>query len=260
MRFHIVIPARLESSRLPRKLLLNRSGTALINHTALQALKIVRSSPEYFSGVTIAADDREIIAAVEEVKKTSDGLLNAVMTSTDHKSGSDRIAEAIKAANITDDAVINIQGDEPEIPVKVVTDFARFISELDDFHMATLAYPLLGAINILNPNLVKVVTGTDHNALYFSRSPIPYSRDFPDGIPEKALGHIGIYAYRVSVINRFITLEQGELENNEKLEQLRALENGIPIAVQVLSESLPKGIDTAADYNEFLRRIEDSGN
>ena len=186
MKFHIVIPARLESCRLPRKLLLADTGTALINHTAMQALKIVASAPELFSGVTIAADDREIISAVEQLKKDPGNTLKAVLTRIDHKSGSDRIAEAITVADIQDEAVINIQGDEPEIPVDTVTEFARFISRLPDFQIATMAYPLHGATDIRNPNLVKVVTGSNSNALYFSRAPIPYDRDQPNGIPAAA--------------------------------------------------------------------------
>ncbi len=257
MKFHIVIPARLESCRLPQKLLLASSGTPLINHTALQALKIIKSAPELFSGVTIAADDQMIINAVNSIENKSEGLIKAVMTSIDHKSGSDRIAEAVKVGNIKDEAVINIQGDEPDIPVDAVVNFAKFITELDNFQMATLAYPINGASNIQNPNLVKVVTDNNKNALYFSRSPIPYNRELPNGTPETALGHIGIYAYKVSVINNFVSLPQSQLEKSEKLEQLRALENGIPIAVQILDKSLPKGIDTADDYEEFLRRVQE---
>lgn len=255
MKFHIVIPARLESCRLPRKLLLDRSGMPLINHTVLQALKIIQLSPDLFSGITVAADDPAIITAVKSLKSDSAALVDAVMTSVDHKSGSDRIAEAITVSGITAEAVINIQGDEPDIPAEVVTDFARFISGLADFQMATLAYPLLGSENIQNPNLVKVVVDQRSNALYFSRAPIPYDRDRPYGTPASALGHIGIYAYRVGVINQFVALEQGELEVREKLEQLRALENGIPIAVQILDRPLPKGIDTESDYEDFLKRI-----
>lgn len=257
MKFHIVIPARLESCRLPQKLLLASSGTPLINHTALQALKIIKSAPELFSGVTIAADAQEIINAVSSIKNESGNMIQAVMTDINHKSGSDRIAEAIKVGNIKDDAVINIQGDEPDIPIDVVVNFAKFITDLESFQMATLAYPIKGSSNIQNPNLVKVVTDNNKNALYFSRSPIPYDRDMPNGTPEKALGHIGIYAYKVSVINKFVSLPQSQLEKSEKLEQLRALENGIPIAVQILDKSLPKGIDTADDYEEFLRRIQE---
>ena len=126
MKFHIVIPARLESCRLPQKLLLASSGTPLINHTALQALKIIKSAPELFSGVTIAADAQEIINAVSSIKNESGNMIQAIMTDINHKSGSDRIAEAIKVGNIKDDAVINIQGDEPDIPIDVVVNFAKF--------------------------------------------------------------------------------------------------------------------------------------
>ncbi len=255
MKFHIIIPARLESCRLQKKLLLDKSGTTLINHTVLRAIEIVETAPELFSSITVAADDESIISTVNSIKTSSTVKVRAVMTSIDHKSGSDRIAEAINIAGITEGALINIQGDEPEIPIEVVVGFAKFISALPDFQMATLAYPLIGSENILNPNLVKVVTDSNNNALYFSRSAIPYSRDCPNGTPASALGHIGIYAYRISVIKKFVELDQGTLEINEKLEQLRALENGIPIAVQVLKDSLPKGIDTEADYQDFLNRL-----
>ncbi len=254
MKFHIVIPARLESCRLPRKLLLDRSGTPLINHTALQALQIVKTAPELFSGITVAADDMEIINAVHTIKEKSAGIIDAVLTSIDHKSGSDRIAEAMQVANITADAIINIQGDEPEIPVNTVIDFAEFINGLNDFKMATLAYPLTEMTSIRNPNLVKVVIGNNNNALYFSRASIPYNRNLPNGIPDSALGHIGIYAYRSETLKKFVSLDQGILEMSEKLEQLRALENNIPIAVQILPHPLPKGIDTQEDYEEFLSR------
>ena len=254
MKFHIVIPARLESCRLPRKLLLADSGIPLINHTAMQALKIIDSAPELFSGITVAADDREIITAIAQLRQKSGGRLNAVLTCIDHKSGSDRIAEAIDVAGITDDAIINIQGDEPEIPVTIIANFANYICGLKDFQMATMAYPLSGSTDIRNPNLVKVVTGYNSTALYFSRAPIPYDREQPNGIPVAALGHIGVYAYKTATLRKFVSLPQGTLESSEKLEQLRALENGIPIAVQILDKALPKGIDTALDYQEFLQR------
>ncbi len=255
MKFHIVIPARLESSRLPRKLLLSASGSPLICHTARRALSIIDSSPELFSGITIAADDQEIITALAPLTQEYPDRICAVMTDINHQCGSDRIAEAVQVAGIAADSIINIQGDEPEIPVATVTEFARFITTVEDFQMATLAYPLTDTANICNPNLVKVVLNRQNRALYFSRAPIPYSRNLPEGIPAKALGHIGIYAYKPETLKRFVELEQTPLEKSERLEQLRALENAIPIAVQVLAHPLPKGIDTQADYQNFLERL-----
>lgn len=256
MKFHIIIPARYESSRLPRKLVLTQSGMPLINHTLLKAIQIINGAPGVFTGVTVACDHQEILNAVNQLKNSYPAEpVNAVMTRLDHQSGSDRIAEAAELTGLTDLTIINLQGDEPEIPAETVIGFADYITSIEDFTMATMAYPIAERSSISNPNLVKVVTDNNSNALYFSRASIPHDRQSQDGVFSGSLGHIGIYAYKAEILKKFVSLQQGKLERLEKLEQLRALENNISIAVQVLPQALPKGIDTAQDYNDFLSRI-----
>ncbi len=245
--------ARYASTRLPQKLLLNRTGKAVICHTVDTAVAACRLAPDLFSGATVATDHEDIKLIVNAYAHHHHLPVEAVMTREDHVSGSDRIAEAVVKLGDPVDAVINIQGDEPELDPQLVVDLARYMNEHPQTPMATLAYPIEGK-DVLNPNLVKVVTGTDGRALYFSRSAIPYDR--AAGAPaQRAYGHVGIYAYRRETLLEFVNLPRGVLESLESLEQLRALENGIGIHVQILAQRPPKGIDTPEDYEDFVARF-----
>ena len=251
----IIIPARLHSTRLADKLLLKETGTALICHTVMAAVRIRDVSGGLFGEVTVAADAPAI---VEEVVRFSDqrGLgVKAVMTNPDHQSGSDRIAEAAAGLPPEYDSILNLQGDEPEIETHAVRALAdTFIATRPD--IATLVYPVPDEAEQRNPDLVKVVLGQNGRALYFSRSDIPYRRSTSSGLP--SYGHVGIYLYRRESLIRFVSLPPGILEQTEKLEQLRALENGMTIVARILQERPPKGIDAREDYTAFVARFRNS--
>ncbi|MCC8179443.1 MAG: 3-deoxy-manno-octulosonate cytidylyltransferase [Planctomycetes bacterium] len=252
--FHaaIIIPARLHSTRLPKKLLLDATGMPLICHTALNAARIRDRSDGLFTSVIVAADDESIVHAVNAFSHQRGLDIKAVMTRTDHNSGSDRIAEA--AARLPDHvtAVLNLQGDEPDLPPEAVLGLADFFQTRRP-DIATLVYPLRTVEDRENPALVKAVMGKDGRALYFSRADIPFRRD-PAAQGPASLGHVGIYMYARAALDRFVALPQGELEQTEKLEQLRALENGMTIAAMILDQPPPKGIDTPEDYAAFVAR------
>ena len=252
MAIAILIPARLESTRLANKLLLRDTGSPLICHTVDAAAKIAGVGG-LFSGVIVAADSREIVDAVERHARGRNLDVKAVMTKPTHQSGSDRIAEAAAALPAEVDAVLNLQGDEPEIDADAVVGLAEtFAAAKPD--IATLVYPVTDPRERANPNLVKAVLGCDGRALYFSRSDIPFRRA-DGGFAPPSYGHVGIYLYRRSSLERFVGLPPGALEQTEKLEQLRALENGMTIVARVLRARPPKGIDTPEDYAGFVERF-----
>ncbi len=246
----IIIPARLESTRLPMKLLLSETGLHLICHTARRAAEIRDRSGGMFQEVIVAADAEKVVAAVEEFERREKLGLRAVMTRTDHQSGSDRIAEVAAGLPGTIDAVLNIQGDEPEVPVAAVLGLGEFFRKKRP-DVATLVYPVTEKGDRENPALVKAVLGNDGRALYFSRADIPFRRD--DALQLPAYGHVGIYLYDRKALEKFVSLPPGILERTEKLEQLRALENGLTIAALVMDRKPPKGIDTPEDYAEFVK-------
>ncbi len=250
----IVIPARRASTRLPNKLLLDETGLPLICHTLDTAVRACRAWPDRFGRIIVAVDDAEILDVVNTHAKRHDLPARAMMTRPDHACGTDRIAEVAESLPEEIDRIVNIQGDEPELEPEHILSLDQM---LEDAMMATLAYPIEQKEDFENPNLVKVVLGVDSLALYFSRSPIPHHRD---GFPVEqslGLGHIGLYGYRRSTLMRFVSLPQGQLEQLEKLEQLRALENGISIAVGVLDQRPAKGIDTREDYEAFVLRMKE---
>lgn len=250
MRAAIIIPARLQSTRLPDKMLLAETGTALICHTAETAAKIVAASNGLYIGVVVAADDARIRDAVAEHARANRLDVSVALTDPNHQSGSDRIAEAAACLPPDIDAVLNLQGDEPDVPVDAVLGLAAFY-EATQPDIATLVYPLAAAADRENPSLVKAVLGAGGRALYFSRADIPYRRDDGPFAPP-SYGHVGVYLYRRSSLERFVALPPGVLERTEKLEQLRALENGMTITAMILDRRPPKGIDTAEDYAEFV--------
>jgi len=239
--FRIVIPARLGSTRLPRKVLRSLAGKPMLQWTWEAACAV--AGPE---AVTIATDDAEVLAACAAFGA------DARMTDVAHQSGTDRVNEIATAAGWADDEiVVNLQGDEPLMPAAMVNDAARLLADDPNADIATLCHPLHALEDWLNPNFVKVVRAANGHALYFSRAPIPWKREgtsptspLPPGL---AFRHIGLYAYRVGALRRFSRLPPSQLESCEALEQLRALEAGLRIAVGVSDVPPPRGVDTDAD-------------
>ncbi|MDD4888470.1 MAG: 3-deoxy-manno-octulosonate cytidylyltransferase [Phycisphaerae bacterium] len=245
-----IIPARYGSTRFPAKPLARDTGKFLIQHVYEQVVKARR-----ISSVIVATDDRRILDAV-----TGFGG-RAVMTRADHPSGTDRLAEV--AAGLTDELIVNVQGDEPEIDPGDLDVLVSLIAGTPgDCPMATLACPYPAGESPANPNLVKVIVDNAGRAIYFSRAAIPFVRDaganplsptLPPGGGGVYLLHRGLYAYRRDFLLKFAKLAPGRLEQLEKLEQLRALEHGYDIAVAVVGSG-PAGIDTPEQYAQFVER------
>lgn len=251
MKSVIVIPARLGSTRLPEKLLLSETGKPLICHTLDCAVAACNASGGAIQRVYVAADDPAILEVVQAYCREGDLPAEGVMTRSDHPSGSDRIAEVAESLEV--DAVINLQGDEPEVAVQNILGVLNPLQEEDGPDISTLIYAIEDETAFANPNLVKCVRGAGGRALYFSRAAIPFDRD---GTAEAPLGygHLGMYAYRKEALMRFVSLPAGTLEQRERLEQLRALENGMSIEAVLLEGSVPEGIDTREDYDAFVKR------
>ena len=245
--FRVVIPARHASTRLPGKPLALVAGTPLI---LLVHRLAVRSGA---SEVIVATDDERIRVLC------ADAGADVEMTSRDHASGTDRIAEIAARRGWPEDAiVVNVQGDEPMLPPALIGQAASLLAANPCAAIATLSTPILTESEYLDPNVVKVVTRDDGQALYFSRAPIPWDRDGGESVPVGAsrhLGarrHLGIYAYRVSALCRLAGTPSTSLERRERLEQLRALQMGFAIVVGDAAELPGPGIDTPAD----LARVE----
>ena len=244
MKYRIVIPARFGSERLPGKPLADIHGKPMIVRVAEAAS---RSSA---AEVVIATDDDRILAAVEAAG------FEVEMTRADHASGSDRVMEVVRARGWGDDEIVlNVQGDEPQIPAAVLEQRAGALSAEPRVASATLCEPIERFESLLDPNLVKVVRAADQRALYFSRSPIPYGRDLfaeaTGDLPPQGRWwrHIGVYGYRCWALQRFVDLPTGSLEALEKLEQLRLLEYGLEMRVLEACEAVPGGIDTQQDLD-----------
>jgi len=237
-----VIPARYESTRFPGKVLAKDTGKYLIQHTWERA-----KQAKLLDSVLIAADDDKVVQAAKSFSA------DCVLTSKDHQSGTDRIAEAAKDTDA--DIIVNLQADEPEIDPANIDYLTKMLIDNPDCSMATLGAGFESADQISDPNIVKVVTGVDGRAIYFSRSPIPYDRD-DGGVGDVSnyLRHLGIYAYRKDFLMKFTTLPQSNLEKLEKLEQLRAIENGYSIMIGKVTHSCD-GIDTPQQYEEFIKRV-----
>lgn len=208
--------------------------------------------------VVIAADDAEISAAC-----TAHGV-DAILTSKNHESGTDRLAEAARLLALDPQTIVlNVQADEPLLPPAVMRDVAQLLHSRTDCEIATAAHPIADAGEFFSPDVVKVVVGAEGRALMFSRAPIPWARDafaetrgvLPAGLP--AWRHVGLYAYRAAFLARFPTLPRPAIEEQEKLEQLRALAQGIGIAVLQLTSALPPGVDTADDLQRVRAMIRD---
>ena len=240
MRFTALIPARLASTRLPNKPLADIAGLPMVVRVAQ------RAAESGAARVVVAADDARIVEACLA------HAVEALLTRTDHASGSDRLAEACVALGLDgQDLVVNVQGDEPLIDPALVARTAAVLQARDDCVMSTAAHPIDQAADWGNPNVVKVVLDAAGRALYFSRASIPHWRDAqpPGAAPTApvALRHIGLYAYRAAFLRRFPTLEPAPLERAEALEQLRVLWHGERIAVHVTDTAPGIGVDTPED-------------
>lgn len=249
-RFAALIPARLGSSRLPDKPLADIGGVPMVVRVARRA---VASGAER---VVVCADSARIIDACEHHG------IKAILTCDTHATGTDRIAEACRLLGLhADTIVVNVQGDEPFIPPAVIREVACTLAADHECDLATAAHRLHDAAEFFDPNVVKVVTDARGRALLFSRAPIPWSRegfarsrsDLPRDLP--ALRHVGLYAYRVGYLLRFPSLARPAIEEQENLEQLRALYHGSAIAVLQLDAPLPPGVDTEADLDRARRAI-----
>ena len=245
--FHVVIPARRASERLPDKALLRIGDEAMIVHVWRNAV---------LSGavdVIVATDDEEIAA----VARASGA--DVAMTSADHASGTDRIAEVCEQRAWPErDIVVNVQGDEPLLPPALIGQVAELLWTHKAAEIGTLAVPLDSKADFHDPNVVKLVTDEDGFALLFSRSPIPHVRSAPDEVPSIARRHLGIYAYRVYALKKLIAAGPVEIETLERLEQLRALYLGMRIAVTDAQEEPGFGVDTPEDLDRVRATIEGS--
>jgi 3-deoxy-manno-octulosonate cytidylyltransferase (CMP-KDO synthetase) len=243
--FVVLIPARLASTRLPRKALADIGGVPMIVRVAQRAAR------SRATRVVVAADDAEIVAACVAHD------VAALLTSPAHDTGSDRIAEASGALGLgDDDIVVNVQGDEPLIDPALVDACAELLAERDDCVMSTVAHRIEAPADFANPNIVKVVLDARGRALYFSRATIPFARDgaVPAAMTAMPLRHVGLYAYRAGFLRRFPRLAHSPLEDVERLEQLRVLWHGERIAVHVSSLAAGVGVDTLEDL-EHARRV-----
>lgn len=258
--YTVVIPARYASTRLPGKPLVDIAGQTMIERVWRQA------GASGARRVVVATDDQRIVNAVSAFGGES------VLTRPDHESGTDRLQEVAAQLVLADDAlIVNVQGDEPLIPPAVIDQVARNLAA-SGAGVATLSEPIVTAKQFFDPNLVKVVTGSDGTALYFSRAPIPWVRDhfqsdqlqqslsedreqnsLPEGFSPQR--HIGIYGYRVGELNRFVTWPPAPLEQLERLEQLRFMWHGVAIHVEPACEPVPGGVDTPEDLERLRRQL-----
>ena len=252
MSFTVVIPARYASTRLPGKPLLDIAGKPMIQHVC------ERASESRASRVVVATDDSRIQSACKAFGA------EVVMTSPNHVSGTDRLEEVVRKLGLdADHRVVNVQGDEPLIPPRLIDQVAENLERYPDVAIATLCERLHDVEQVFNPNVVKVVFDLEGMAHYFSRAPIPWARDhwgdmLRDDVSKLNSGaalkdgagyfrHIGIYGYRASVLSRFVSWPPAPTELAESLEQLRALYNGARIHVEVAAGTPPAGVDTEAD-------------
>ena len=249
-----MIPARYASTRFPGKPLIDLQGKPMVVRVAERA---ARSAAAH---VVVATDDQRIAEAC-----TRAGVAVA-MTRSDHATGTDRLSEVVSQLALADDAVVvNVQGDEPLIPASVIDQVAALLQQEPGAAIATLCHPIHDIADAINPNVVKCVLSEGSDALYFSRSPIPYARDDwsagPDVMPSSLpmYRHIGLYAYRASFLRLFPTLTIPAIERFEALEQLRALAHGYRIRVAVIDAPLPPGIDTPEDYQRLRERYSTIG-
>lgn len=239
--FHIVIPARMTSQRLPGKPLAEIAGKPLVQHVFERALESAARQ------VVIATDSEDVLMAARSFGA------EAIMTSAAHPSGSDRIAECTDLSGWDDDAVVvNLQGDEPLMPAACLDQVANLLESTPGADVASLYWPIEAPGEVTDPNIVKVVVSADGYALYFSRAAIPHARDADSIASALQQGvawrrHVGLYAYRVGALRAFTQTPASPLERTERLEQLRFLESGRRIMMAAACEFIPAGVDTPED-------------
>jgi 3-deoxy-manno-octulosonate cytidylyltransferase (CMP-KDO synthetase) len=254
MDFIVVIPARLESTRLPRKVLATIGGRPMVVHVAERA----RASGA--RRVVVATDHAEVAGAVERHG------FETQMTAAEHPTGTDRIAEVTARLGLpASEIVVNVQGDEPLVEPGLVRAVAELLGATPEAAIATACHPIRDAAEFFNPNVVKVVLDHAGFARYFSRAPVPWARDafaasareIPDGLPCRR--HIGVYAYRAEFLRLYPRLAPSPLERFEALEQLRALWHGYAIAVAVRHDAPVPGVDTAEDLERIRALFDQAG-
>jgi len=245
--FTVLIPARLDSTRLPNKPLADIAGIPMVVRVAQRVLTLHTETLK--PRVIVAADSEQIVAACQ-----AHGV-EVLLTRVDHACGSDRLAEACDLLQLDDeDIVVNVQGDEPLIDTGLVLAVASLLKKRPLAQISTAAHAIETVADFHNPNIVKVVVDARDMALYFSRAPIAYPRNAPDQLPQPApLRHIGIYGYRVGFLRVFPKLAQSPLEQTEMLEQLRAMWHGYRIAVHVTKQAPGPGVDTPEDLARVRR-------
>ncbi|WP_368084884.1 3-deoxy-manno-octulosonate cytidylyltransferase [Vibrio splendidus] len=247
MSVKVVIPARYGSSRLPGKPLLTLLNKPVIWHVIERCKDAGIEQADIF----VATDDQRIIGALK------DEGIQVVLTSSSHQSGTDRINEVVQLMEWSGDTVVvNVQGDEPMIPPRLIQQLVSFTLSNPSYQLTTAVVPLLSQDDFVNPNVVKAVIGHNGRALYFTRSASPMNRDNPSDL-SFAKRHIGIYAYRVSALQEFCSYVEDELESYEKLEQLRALSHGMSIGAMTFEGGVPHGIDTSDDYETIKKIMEE---
>ncbi len=247
--FTVIIPARYASTRLPGKPLLDIAGKPMVQHV------VERARESAATAIYVATDDQRIATACEQAG------IAYLMTAATHPSGTDRLAECAQILDLDDEQIIvNVQGDEPLLPPKLVDLVATNLALHPEAGIATLCEKIHDRATLMNPNAVKVVKDEAGLALYFSRAPIPWARDFfaenAETLPETYdyYRHIGIYAYRVGFLRDFVNWGSCMLEKIEALEQLRAMWHGVAIHVDVVSQAPPPGVDTPEDL-ELVRQL-----
>lgn len=251
MSFTVIIPARYGSTRMPAKPLADLHGEPLIAHV------VKRASAAAAKRVIVATDDQRIAAALSEYD------CEVCMTAVAHQSGSDRLAEVVAVMNIDDaEIIVNVQGDEPTIPPRLIDEVASKLAAAPQAVMSTAAQQISSNADYENPNIVKVVIDQHGRALYFSRAGIPFYRgeqQLPASpAPDVTLAwhHIGIYAYRAAFLKRYTSLQPSALEQAESLEQLRVLDNGETIMVHTIDYDAGIGVDTPADLERAKAYIQ----
>ncbi|WP_027856986.1 3-deoxy-manno-octulosonate cytidylyltransferase [Marinobacterium jannaschii] len=256
MSFSVIIPARFASTRFPGKPLADLAGKPMVQHVYEKACQSEAAR------VIVATDDQRIADVANSFGA------EVCMTSADHPSGTDRLQEVVASLGFyADDIVVNVQGDEPLVPPRLINQVAHNLQAELDASIATLSEPIEEIEALLNPNVVKVVSDQRGMAMYFSRAPMPWPRDqfatgegrdqMPQGFDWQR--HIGIYAYRVKLLNDFVKWPPAPLEQTECLEQLRAMWNGARIHVAEADEQPPAGVDTPEDLERIRAYLEAAG-
>jgi 3-deoxy-manno-octulosonate cytidylyltransferase (CMP-KDO synthetase) len=239
LRFHVIIPARYASTRFPGKPLADLAGKPMVVHVCERAAKSGAAS------VHVATDDKRIFDVVKAHGH------RALVTRADHPSGTDRLAEAAKKLKLKDgEIVVNVQGDEPLIAPRLISQVGNLLGKKPKASVSTACHAIHDEASLANPNVVKVVMDAEGYALYFSRSRIPYPREGE----APCYRHAGIYGYRVGFLKKYSRLKPAPLEKAEALEQLRVLWHGFRIAVAVSETEIPPGVDTPQDL-EAVRKM-----